>query len=143
MISKEYHQYLQGPEWKIKSITCIAKAGRKCEACSATNNLQAHHLTYRNIFNEPQDDLLCLCGNCHKIADKLAKKGIIPRIGSSETIRKATLSLLIHRPTRNYPNRKVVVKHRPIEERIKKAVELLAKWGDPRQASKRPMPGRY
>lgn len=51
--------------WKMLVIT---KAGRKCDACGSTENLDAHHIKPKNAYPALKYDVLngqCLCRNCH------------------------------------------------------------------------------
>lgn len=62
----EYYRYLRSKVWKAKRKKLFDLRGRRCEECGFTMNLHIHHLTYKNIFNEPLEDLMILCENCHK-----------------------------------------------------------------------------
>jgi len=63
--SSLYQFYLHSEQWKAKATECKKLANSKCSKCSATTNLQAHHIRYDNVGNEPQKDLVCLCYKCH------------------------------------------------------------------------------
>lgn len=41
--------------------------GNKCTKCGCKNNLQLHHLTYKNYFKELLTDVITLCKLCHEI----------------------------------------------------------------------------
>lgn len=72
----DYRAYLRSPTWKKRRLQVFARANYRCEECGTpmkivnrllgTVNLQVHHKTYRNVFHEPLDDLICLCDECHK-----------------------------------------------------------------------------
>jgi len=62
----EYKQYLKSDKWKRKRYAVLQRDGFRCVRCGSKNNLQVHHKTYRNIFNEPLSDLITLCKKCHK-----------------------------------------------------------------------------
>jgi len=64
--NSKYRKYLQTKEWKLISNECKRLANHKCNRCGATDNLQAHHKSYENVFNELQSDLECLCKACHE-----------------------------------------------------------------------------
>lgn len=40
--------------------------GNKCTKCGCKNNLQLHHLNYKNYFNEQLTDVITLCKLCHE-----------------------------------------------------------------------------
>lgn len=67
---KKYIEYLNSQEWKSLRLRIIRERGYKCERCPFkslnTKGLQLHHKTYRNLFNEKDEDLEVLCAACHK-----------------------------------------------------------------------------
>ena len=65
-MNSDYSKYLKSQEWKKKREEVLERDGYKCQKCEATENLQVHHLTYKNIFNEPLEDLQTLCADCHR-----------------------------------------------------------------------------
>jgi hypothetical protein len=67
---KQYHAYLQTPEWKAKAEAVKMRDNYLCQACLSAPASDAHHLHYQNIFNEPLFDLVSVCRSCH---DKLHK----------------------------------------------------------------------
>lgn len=92
MASQKYKDYLRSPEWKAKRKELFSLRGKKCERCTATKQLHIHHLTYKNIFNEPLEDLQILCKFCHKKehniqnkkrASKIKKNKLVDKIGMS------------------------------------------------------------
>jgi len=60
-----YKKYLQTEEWKTKADACKELANYKCNRCDNTTNLHAHHKTYDRVGEELQEDLECLCSECH------------------------------------------------------------------------------
>ncbi len=64
---KKYHKYLLSDEWAQIKIDLFEVRGRKCERCGSKSNIQVHHLTYKNIFNEEPEDLEVVCRKCHKL----------------------------------------------------------------------------
>lgn len=48
------------------------EAGFRCELCNGEKNLEVHHRTYENHGYEwfNQDDLICLCHDCHETHHK-------------------------------------------------------------------------
>ena len=73
---ERYTEYLESDWWKSTRAHCIQKYGGKCFCCGETKNLQVHHLTYEHLGFERDDELVCLCNECHKwIEDE--KKNLI------------------------------------------------------------------
>ncbi|MGL5752631.1 MAG: HNH endonuclease [Paraclostridium sp.] len=66
-MNKNYREYLKSNEWKEIKNLVLKRDGNKCIKCGSSNNLQIHHTTYVNIFNESEnlDDLITLCSKCH------------------------------------------------------------------------------
>jgi hypothetical protein len=89
-----YINYTRG--WYRKSKSYRQKIG-KCEICSATNNLNAHHIISYWIFDDndlrahSENNLLCLCDTCHGIVHQ-KNTSIVPHI--SEMKYKNLLELL-------------------------------------------------
>lgn len=67
---KAYQQYLQSDKWKRKSAAVINRDGI-CQACLSAESKQAHHLTYKHVFNEPLFDLIGVCIPCHNKITKM------------------------------------------------------------------------
>jgi len=61
----EYTEYLLSPEWEEIKKQMKARYGNKCELCGSTQDLEVHHLHYRNLGHEDLRDLLLLCHDCH------------------------------------------------------------------------------
>jgi len=71
-----YKEFLQTPYWKIISEWVKDKADYKCEICSSSVKLNAHHRTYSRHCQEHiywEDDILCLCQKCHELFHKNSK----------------------------------------------------------------------
>ena len=68
---KTYQKYLRTQHWQLKRASKIIEQKGICEMCKKklsykSSNLHIHHITYKNIGNEPLSDLMCLCADCHK-----------------------------------------------------------------------------
>lgn len=71
----QYNRYIKSPIWSKKRKEAFLFHGKFCHKCTNTTNLQVHHLTYENIFNEKMEDLMILCKPCHKrVHEKNYKK---------------------------------------------------------------------
>lgn len=72
MTKAQYHEYLKSDHWRqLKK----RKSRKRCGICKSTENLQVHHLNYRNIYDVKNSDLLKLCDDCHSTAHVLIKSG--------------------------------------------------------------------
>jgi len=60
----EYLEYLQSEAWKEKANKCNSRDG-SCVRCGSNKDLEAHHLTYDNLYMEKDEDLITLCSECH------------------------------------------------------------------------------
>ena len=61
----EYSKYIRTKKWKTLASLVKEKAGNKCVFCGSEKNLVAHHHNYINLYNETEDDLICVCNICH------------------------------------------------------------------------------
>lgn len=62
----EYTAYLLTPKWHDKRTRVLARDNHLCQACLKRKATQAHHLTYKHVFNEPLFDLVAVCEVCHQ-----------------------------------------------------------------------------
>jgi hypothetical protein len=60
-----YADYLRSDEWIRKRTIRIQTDGNSCAICGSSNHLQVHHMTYKNVPNEKNSDMITLCRNCH------------------------------------------------------------------------------
>lgn len=68
----QYKEYLKTEDWKQKRT--VKKNKRKqCGICASTENLDVHHLNYRDLYGVEQSDLRVLCRRCHFLAHDLHK----------------------------------------------------------------------
>ena len=91
-----YVQYLQTPHWRdVRKRFWNSKLHKgKCYACGATQNLQVHHKTYKRIGNERMNDLLLLCGDCHKETHDIEKGRLVGILyGAAKRLKKNLLAL--------------------------------------------------
>jgi hypothetical protein len=59
-------KYYKSAKWNTISTECKKLAGNKCVICGSIEHLHAHHLTYKNLGDEEQADLQCVCHSCHE-----------------------------------------------------------------------------
>jgi HNH endonuclease len=61
-----YEDYICSVEWRMKATDAKRRAGWMCALCEETAELEVHHRTYRRLGREHPDDLVVLCGRCHR-----------------------------------------------------------------------------
>jgi hypothetical protein len=71
-----YGDYLKSADWKRKRAKKFSRK-RRCAICGAVENLQVHHLNYKNLYDVVNSDLRVLCERCHKTTHDLMKRHII------------------------------------------------------------------
>lgn len=60
-----YSKYLGTDKWKKKRAAVLARDGKVCRACLTREAVQAHHLSYEHVGDEPLFDLVAVCVECH------------------------------------------------------------------------------
>lgn len=77
----DYIAYIKSPQWKSRS-RLYRNTHPRCELCGCNDRfkLQTHHISYRNIGNEPDEDLMTLCRDCHEVIEEIKsyKENITP-----------------------------------------------------------------
>ena len=73
-MTNKYKEYIKSKEW-LEIRLDIIQTRKCCERCGSKRQLQVHHKTYKNIFNEDQEDLELLCARCHMNEHGLDKNG--------------------------------------------------------------------
>lgn len=61
-----YSQYLQTEHWQERRKAALDRYDHECWRCNKRTNLQVHHLTYAFRGMESTEELMVLCGDCHK-----------------------------------------------------------------------------
>lgn len=69
-----YTAYLKSPQWKAIRKLLIKKHGGRCQRCGSTYRLEAHHITYKSVFEEKLTDLRLLCHVCHEKVERGKKR---------------------------------------------------------------------
>lgn len=59
------YEYLKSQEWKTIKNRVHKRDYYQCFFCGEKSDLNAHHLTYRNHYNEQDEELITLCHSCH------------------------------------------------------------------------------
>lgn len=63
--SSEYKTYIESKEWQDIRKRIFRRDNYKCQICGSCYNLQVHHITYENMGQEKDADLVTLCEKCH------------------------------------------------------------------------------
>lgn len=65
---EKYYEYMKSIAWAQKRYEALKRAGHKCQLCGdGYAILQVHHNSYKNMGNEPLEDLVVLCTDCHEM----------------------------------------------------------------------------
>lgn len=71
---KKYYEYLQSDWWHKTRDRIIGQYNNQCFCCNKKHELQVHHLSYEHVGFERDNELICLCSECHEwIEDKKEK----------------------------------------------------------------------
>jgi hypothetical protein len=73
MDKSEYQKYLCSREWALLKEQVRARCHGYCERCRDGKYESTHHLTYERVGSEELEDLLAVCGNCHKFLSAKSK----------------------------------------------------------------------
>ena len=106
---EDYYRYLESITWKLKRLEVLKRDRFRCRDCGRCNcSLQVHHLTYANLYDEPLEDLITLCDDCHKKRHGIEEK---PLPTDAEILKLANEVLAPRRkPPPEEPQSTVVVK---------------------------------
>jgi hypothetical protein len=69
--SIEYDEYMHSEAWAERKRRLFEKRGYSCEMCYNGRPLEVHHKNYDRLGRELDDDLLIVCVDCHKKADRM------------------------------------------------------------------------
>ena len=62
-----YADYLRSPVWAAIRGCILTRARQRCQACNSPHALEVHHRRYGVWGQEDDDDLICLCAECHTL----------------------------------------------------------------------------
>ncbi len=63
----KYNLHLNSDTWKSKRKLVLQRDNNICQRCKVSPATEVHHLTYKNLGNEPLEDLLSVCHDCHMV----------------------------------------------------------------------------
>ena len=69
-ITNNYQNYINSPEWILKSTRFKRKSHGVCSLCNTVvgvNNLETHHIKYpKNFIDDKKENWIAICKICHK-----------------------------------------------------------------------------
>lgn len=78
MNKESYGRYLKSPEWRRVRSAKLARKGGSKKRCAICGRLEVHHLVYRKRLSDVEpSDLRVFCRNCHELAHKLQRMGLL------------------------------------------------------------------
>lgn len=89
-----YREYLKSEDWINKRYQKRLRQNR-CAICASTENLDIHHLNYKNLVDVSMDDLRVLCRRCHFLAHDLHKAGKLKFRNTNANSRYTLLKLAV------------------------------------------------
>lgn len=94
-----YDEYLKTKHWRKLRLNIAYKHNNRCQMCCKLikSGYHIHHLTYKNIGNEKDSDLMFLCESCH---NKIHNG----KIEKNKTKQKATKQNRVLSIPKNYIN---------------------------------------
>ena len=88
--SSDYQEYINSKEWEETRARIFKRDNYHCVICGTGKNLSCHHITYENLGNEKDADLITICQDCHNKeihgADSKSLFGIYRCIENAQTI---------------------------------------------------------
>lgn len=57
---------LDSNAWRCRRKRALRIGHNCCAMCGATTSLQVHHLTYKHLGHELDNELIVLCASCHR-----------------------------------------------------------------------------
>lgn len=81
MDKEQYQQYLKSDHWKKLRRRKRRKFKEpRCAICASTDQVDTHHLFYRNIHDVQLSDLRLLCRRCHDVTHQLMAEGELSKV---------------------------------------------------------------
>lgn len=83
---QNYFKYINSIYWLKRKETYYKNHAKLCQACGTNKYIDLHHLTYNILGLENDNDLICLCRDCHAQLHK--------QIGSSKNMYRDTYKFI-------------------------------------------------
>lgn len=61
-----YKDYLKTEHWKLTKKSFLVTVKHNCMKCGIKEKLEVHHITYKDLGNEKNNQLSLLCRSCHQ-----------------------------------------------------------------------------
>ena len=65
-IQPKYKDYIKSKAWFNRRERHFSMFGEICVVCGVTNNIDVHHISYRHLGREQDEELVSLCRDHHK-----------------------------------------------------------------------------
>jgi len=65
-ITPKYKDYIKSEAWKIRRAKFFKKYGRECAVCKSTRLVGLHHISYKHVGRELDEELVALCWTHHE-----------------------------------------------------------------------------
>lgn len=66
IVPNTYKEYIKSDFWKDRKREYYKNHKKECQVCKSRWRIGLHHISYRNLGKEADDDLVPLCWSCHK-----------------------------------------------------------------------------
>ena len=70
----DHAEYMNTDHWRQRRVGYYAVHPRRCHSCGSTDAVELHHLSYDNVYAEPDEDLMALCDGCHAFVHIIARR---------------------------------------------------------------------
>lgn len=101
----DYKELLKSPKWQKKRLDILQRDDFKCTICGdGETQLHIHHLRYcKNPIEQPNEDLVTLCKDCHELTtglgssfkNAIVKNNIKYMFFNNDVLIKNTKSMII------------------------------------------------
>ena len=88
LVPKEYHNYLQGDDWKRRRKQWLEFWCYRCCVCNSPESPNVHHRTYERVGHELRADCVVLCRSCHELfeSDRIDRGSSLFAVSQSKSI---------------------------------------------------------
>lgn len=65
ILTPNYTEYIHSKRWRQRRLDYYTRHKKECWICKSKHKVGLHHITYKNLGNEKDADLIALCWNHH------------------------------------------------------------------------------